>query len=277
MRILRFALPVLMLAGLVTAVPSFATSTPTPSYYLALGDSLSQGYQPGLGNTTQGYVDDLYDTLKVNQPDLQLDKLGCSGETTGTMINGGVCTYPEGSQLKAAVAFLASHKGEVKYLTLDIGANDVDNCAVGGSINTSCVAAGLQTIGKNLVTILGAITSADGRTPLSVGMTYYDPFLASYLTGTSGKEVATLSVGLAAALNTELSVEFSLYGLHTADVSGAFQTGTFAPQVNTPPYGKLPTNVHNICTFTYMCSLSNIHANPAGYALIASVFSRYIK
>jgi hypothetical protein len=31
-----------------------ATSIPAVSYYLALGDSLAQGYQPGLGTTDQG-------------------------------------------------------------------------------------------------------------------------------------------------------------------------------------------------------------------------------
>ena len=43
------------------------------------------------------------------------------------MRQGGVCSYPgAGSQLAAAVAFLRTHRGSVKYLTIDIGANDID-------------------------------------------------------------------------------------------------------------------------------------------------------
>ena len=276
MRFLRLTVPVLaialVVAGLVIAVPS---SGDTPDYYVALGDSLSQGYQPGLGDTNQGYVDDLYATLRAQDPNLALVKLGCSGETTTTMINGGICSYSAGSQLNAAVAFLQANSAKVKYLTLDIGANDVDGCASGGSIDPVCVASGLQTIGKNLVTILGALDSADGRKPLAVGMTYYDPFLAEWRTGLTGQVVATASVPLANSLDTELAAEFTLYGLRTADVGSAFKTDAFVPQVSTS-YGTLPTNVAYICNYTYMCSPSNIHANPPGYQLIANVFAKSI-
>ena len=33
-------------------------------FYLALGDSLSVGFQPGSGETTQGYVNDVYRTIR---------------------------------------------------------------------------------------------------------------------------------------------------------------------------------------------------------------------
>lgn len=276
MRILRYVAPVVALvaaAGFAVTVPSQAAG---PHYYVALGDSLSQGYQPGPGNTNQGYVDDLFHVLHNRDSSLQLVKLGCSGETTGSMINGGVCTYPEGSQLKAAVAFLSAHQADVKYLTLDIGANDVDGCASGGSIDAACVTKGLVTIGQNLATILPAITAADARKPFSVGMTYYDPFLAQWLASTTGKAVATASVPLAYTLNGELGGAFVGSGFRVADVSGAFQTGNFAGHQLVLPYGFLPTNVANICKWTYMCSKNNIHANPTGYAVIASIFARVI-
>ena len=73
------------------------------TYYLALGDSLSQGVQPDATGTSvrtgQGYPDQLYAMLRPSQPSLQLVKLGCQNETTATMIHGGICRYPEGSQL----------------------------------------------------------------------------------------------------------------------------------------------------------------------------------
>ena len=69
-----------------------ATAAPA-SYYLALGDSLSQGVQPDAAGTSvetaHGYPDQLYAVLHRSQPALRLVKLGCPGETTGTMIHGG--------------------------------------------------------------------------------------------------------------------------------------------------------------------------------------------
>src|SRR5690242_9444649 len=156
---LRRILCCLLVPALFTAVlaaPGAAVAS-TTTFYLSLGDSLARGYMPGPGDTDQGYADDLFAQLRVTHPTLQLVKLGCSGETTGTMINGGRCTdrYPVGSsQLDAAVAFLKAHQGAVKYLTLDIGANDVDNCAPNGSIDLPCVANGVATIAQNQQTIL---------------------------------------------------------------------------------------------------------------------------
>jgi len=77
------------------------------SYYLALGDSLAQGVQPDPAGasvaTRHGYPDQLAAALRQRDPGLRLVKLGCSGETTGTMISGTHCAYPAGSQLAAAV------------------------------------------------------------------------------------------------------------------------------------------------------------------------------
>src|SRR2546430_1542605 len=104
----------LVLAGALPATTAGGTS----SYYLALGDSLAQGVQPNTRGasvvTNQGYVDDLYGLYRAEVAGLQLAKLGCPGETTTTMIHGGVC-YPAGtSQLDRAVAFLGSpHVGFV--------------------------------------------------------------------------------------------------------------------------------------------------------------------
>jgi hypothetical protein len=62
----------------------------SPSYYLSLGDSLSRGVQPDPAGaslpTQQGYPDQLYAALHLGHPGLRLVKLGCSGETTHTMI-----------------------------------------------------------------------------------------------------------------------------------------------------------------------------------------------
>jgi lysophospholipase L1-like esterase len=269
--LLSLALTLVTVAGIA---PNVAVAD-TTHYYVALGDSLSRGYMPGVGDTDQGYADDLYATLHAADPTLQLVKLGCSGETTGTMINGGKCTdrYPVGtSQLAVAEQFLRDHAGEVTYLTLDIGANDVDNCAGNGTIDPACVTQGLLTITQNLNVILTGLQAAAGRVPVKVGMNYYDPFLQQWLTGTQGKAVALASLTLLETLN---ALEGTLYGLHgfkIADVATAFHSLDFLSQRTVAPYGKLPTDVAYICQFTYMCSQQNIHATAEGYQLIADAF-----
>jgi lysophospholipase L1-like esterase len=251
---------------------------PVPHYYVALGDSLSRGYMPGPGDTDQGYADDLFATLQARDPSLQLVKLGCSGETTATMINGGKCTdrYPVGtSQLDVAAQFLRDHRGAVTYLTLDIGANDITGCAAGGTINPTCVVTSTLTIEQNLNTILSNLTAASGRLPRSIGMNYYDPFLQQWLTGPQGQIIATATVAALDGLNTAESALYVLYGWRVADVFTAFHTLDFINRRFVPGYGLLPQNVAYICNYTYMCSLQNIHANVAGYQLIADAFLKH--
>jgi lysophospholipase L1-like esterase len=275
-RISRLVLCCLLAVGAMSVLTSTSQADPAPTYYVALGDSLSQGYQPAHagqpanGDTNQGYVDDVYSYLHAKDANLQLVKLGCSGETTTSMINGGVCAAdPAGnSQLTQAVAFLTAHKSQVKYLTIDIGANDVDGCTPGGSIDTACLVKGTATIAKNLNTILCALKAADGGLPRSVGMTYYDPFLEFWLTGPQGIAVATASVGLLVGIDTAESTLYSAYGFHVADVYNAFQTSNFSIK----RIGGNPVNVQTICDLTYMCSQQNIHANPTGYQVIATAF-----
>jgi lysophospholipase L1-like esterase len=267
---------------LAVAVPPTPVDAATPTaahYYVALGDSLSRGYQPGAGDTDQGYADDAYATLHAKDPSLQLVKLGCSGETTQTMIDGGVCTnrYPAGSgQLAAAEQFLRAHAGSVSYVTLDIGANDVDGCAAGGSIDVGCALKGVAAIQQNLKTILAGLTAADARAPRSVGMTYYDPFLAAWLTGTQGKVVAIASVALLEVLNTVEVALFGRYGFHVADVATAFHSADFLTSRSVPGYGRLPNSVAYICQYTYMCSQQNIHPTVAGYRILAAAFAKQL-
>ena len=103
--VVRLSLPL----GLLAAVPMLAQGAP-PQYYIALGDSLAAGFQPG-GDTNQGYAYDIYNTLHVTHPSLQLINLGCDGETTTSMIMGGcpgcrVTAYTTGSQLGDAEMYL---------------------------------------------------------------------------------------------------------------------------------------------------------------------------
>ena len=141
---MRIRLTWLVLAVvLVNAPRAWAHEGP---YYLALGDSLAVGIQPDANGfykpTAQGYADDLHALYRARLPGLQLVKLGCSGETTSSMISGleSPCSYPAGSQLRQAIAFLQSHPHRVVLITLDIGGDNLLGCLrLDRPIDPACV------------------------------------------------------------------------------------------------------------------------------------------
>lgn len=250
-------------------------------YYLALGDSLARGAQPNTSGTTvptnKGYANDLRAIEKKKFNDLTLQQLGCLGETTTTMMKGGICTYTAGSQLKQAVQFLQMHKGHVAFVTIDIGANDVDNCIVNGVVDLQCVAAGEASIQKNVPKIAAQLRKAAGNDVPIIGMTYYDPFLAAWLQGTGGQTLAGESQALAKAVNRIISAGYRSAKFRVANVAQTFLTAkpfTVVTQLNGE---TVPVGVANICQLTWMCAPSpqgpNIHANVAGYSAIAQTFA----
>jgi lysophospholipase L1-like esterase len=251
-----------------------------PTYYLALGDSLAVGIQwsaSGDVPTNEGYVDDLYAQFSQRIPGLALaPKLGCSGETTSSMIHGGICSnYPVGSsQLDAAIAFLQTHK--VAFVTLDIGANDIDHCFSSTAIDTSCVEAGLNSVASNLPWILRELRSAAGpQTPI-VAMNYYDPFLAAWALGGNGPSLALESLEAATEFNLLLEAIYGVFGVPVADVARAFRIYNFTPV----PEEDLPVNVFLTLSWTWMTAPPpfgpDVHPNTAGYAAIAGAFATKI-
>jgi lysophospholipase L1-like esterase len=251
-------------------------------YYLALGDSLSVGIQPDAAGTDvptdQGYPDQLATMLQRRGQGLRLVKLGCSGETTVTLINGGICTYPGGSQLAAATRFLRRHRGQVGLVTIDIGANDLNPCiALGQAAEIqSCLTALIPQVVANLTTTMSALRQAGGSRVEIIGMRYYDPELADWLTGPAGQSLAQASVGLLDTYNGYLAGVYQQYGADVADVFTAFGTPDFTDQVTLPGLGTLPRNVATICQLTWECvpppQGPNEHANAAGYHVIAGAF-----
>ena len=285
----RIALAVAVAVGAaVTACSGPATSVRSPveavpaTYYLALGDSLSQGVQPDAAGisvkTGQGYADQLYEMLRRSQPALQLVKLGCPSETTATMIHGGICHYPGGSQLAAAVAFLSAHRGHVALVTIDIGANDPEDCGTSASLHavTDCLGTDLPDVTGNLGTILSRLRAAAGPGVRMVGMSYYLPALAEWRNGLTGQAVAWVSERLAAGYNDLLNRAYANSGVRVANVFGAFETSDFGNRMTVPGVGSVPRNVARICQWTWECTSSprgpNQHANQAGYGVIARAF-----
>jgi hypothetical protein len=88
------------LCAVVAAIPATQASTASAAskatYYLSLGDSLAQGYQPIGGPPSsaappgydQGYADQLFKLERDEYTQLQLVKFGCGGESTVSMLYG---------------------------------------------------------------------------------------------------------------------------------------------------------------------------------------------
>ncbi|HCU93928.1 MAG TPA: SGNH/GDSL hydrolase family protein [Actinobacteria bacterium] len=250
------------------------------TYYLSLGDSLSQGVQPDAAGvsvrTRDGYADQLYAALRPRHPGLRLVKLGCPDETTATMIHGGICSYPGGSQLAAAVSFLQAHRRKVSLITLDIGANDPDSCITMPSVTklATCVGKSMPRTAANLATIVTSLRQADPGAPI-IAMNYYLPALAEWRHGLVGQAFARLSELAAVGYNTLLTNAYKASGIRVADVFSAFHTTDFG-EVTVPGFGRLPRNVAAICQWTWECAAPprgpNQHANQAGYQVIARSF-----
>ena len=165
------------------------------------------------------------------------------------MINGGICSYPHGSQLDEAVAYLESHRQFVAFITIDIGANDFPCQAA------ECVPAGVNAIQTNLPMILAALREAAGPNIPIIGMTIYNPFLANWLLGPEGQAVAQFSAThLMGPVNAVLTGIFQAGGADVADIEAAFSSNDFATQVELPGFGTVPLNVARICMWTWVCT-----------------------
>jgi lysophospholipase L1-like esterase len=260
----------------VLAAPAWAASGGA-QYYVSLGTSLAVGVQPDARGrnqpTDEGYADQLYRLLRLTRPRLQLVKLGCPGETSTTLIAGGLCPYagPAASQLEAATAFLEAHRGAVTLLTLDIGANDVLPCADvrTGRINQPCVEGALTRLARHLPYILATLREAAGPSVPIVALNYYNPFVTVWLQGPAGQAAARASAAAADRFNALLEGVYAAYRVPVGDVARAFHADDF----RLVPALDVPVNVVLVCQLTWMCAPPpqgpNIHANTSGYFVIA--------
>lgn len=230
-------------------------------YYLALGNSISFGYQPDL-DFGDGFVDDAFAELRqANVTDLA--NYACAGETSTTMITGGCSGHLihhdayTGAQLDATVAFLGRHKGTVNPITLDIGSNDVLPDWDSGS----CTAApngmtDLARLDANLTqTILPRLIAAVGtqyRTGDLVMLNYYNPFARE----------CPESADFVKMLNSHLAADAAQFGVPVADVYAAF--------------GGDAHMADHLCAYTWMCNAQfhDIHPTTQGYQVIAGAVER---
>lgn len=278
----RVFAPILALAFLLAtaglaAAGSGSSADKAKLYYVSVGDSLASSVQPNgdpndLYRTQSGYAEQLLAIARNRYAKLSLIKLGCPGETTSTMIDGGICSYPHGSQLDEAIAFLHAHRELVAFVTIDIGANDF------ACQDPQCIPAGVTSIQANLPAILADLREAAGPNVPIVGMTLYNPLLAAWLLGPDGQAYAESSqTQFVAPVNAVVAGLFAAGGARVADVEGAFSSNDFTTLVELPGFGTVPINVARICAWTWACTPPplgpNNHANDAGYGVIASTFA----
>lgn len=287
--------------GLSASAPAASASSRSPSVsaplYLALGDSLATGYQPGdlvpgtvsgppglagapFGGFAGGYANDL-----ASARGLSLVDLGCPGETTVSFDTtaSSLCGpayqayFHAASQEAAALAFLARYPNQVALVTIDLGADNLLGCASLSGVNLPCVASGVRQLQAQLpaeLTVLrGALKRYDPHARL-VAMNYYDPFLAAELAGRYS--LAVESLGIVTGINEELSTIYGSAHIPVADVAGAFRTYQVLPFV--PLAGTwAPYDVGVVCNYTYMCGSSpDVHPNDTGYSAIAGAFTRVL-
>lgn len=240
----------------------------SPHYYMALGDSISFGYQPNF-DFSSGFADDIFNDLHSGPQGAQvtnIENLACAGETTETMIQGGcVARFAHkgsyfGAQLTAALNFLKSsrNQGRVSPVTLEIGVNDVGNdIDVATCSETSSAAADLARMDNNLTQIIlpelqQALTTSTGARAGDLTMlNYYNPYA----------RVCPNSVALIHTLNSHLLADAMQFKIPVVDVYNAF--------------GGDSGMAGNICTLTWYCSAEHdIHPTTKGYRYIADAVER---
>lgn len=264
------------------ALPQTAGAKRPPTYYVSLGDSYSVGYQPGKG-ATPGYA-----SYVARHTGLRLANFGCAGATTTSLLatigcpvvlphTAGGRSYPTTTQIAAATAFLAAHKGHIGLVTVSIGGNDIVPCAK-ASNPISCVATAVSTIKTNVTSIASQLRAAAGPKVPIIGSTYPDVILGTYVypsnpASPAAVNLANLSVvAFKALVNPALSQSYATSSGAFVDVTKA--TGAYTSlkrTVHTKAYGTIPVPVASVCKLTWFCARGDIHPMNRGYTLIGKL------
>jgi len=281
-RLLAATLVAILAATLTLAAPvapaqataQAITPTDKPGYFLVLGDGVAADYQPPFGeNRTGGYPGMVLAKIKAVQPNVTMVNLSCVGETTSTFISGGKCSYAAGSQLKAARAFLRDHAGQVRFISLNVGGEDVHKCInlTQRTSDTLCAAGAALTIGANLPIIVGALR-ANALFSRIVVNTLYDPYVAATIGGgDAGRQQADQSLLLLKTINAGIKTTAALNFAATADIFNALDPDNFT--IIDTILGPVAQNAWNVCSDTYGCQVryNDISTNRDGNLLLSGV------
>jgi lysophospholipase L1-like esterase len=250
-----------------------AKFSPPKTYYLALGDSITYGYQafkaqanqpPSAYNT--GFVDAFGIRLRQIRPNITVINYGCPGESTDSFVNG-PCPWTatghqlhsvfSGTQLQAAIEFLRAHRGQVSPITLTLAGNDLpillNPCTAGGQIDLICVQASapvfIADFAERISGILQQLRSSAPEAEIIVAGTW-----DSYIT------LLAFADPLYQAVNKAMAE------------AAAENRARFAnPFLMFNPQGDPAAEVQNICRLSLLCTENDSHPSDAGYQALADV------
>ena len=274
-KISRTLLVAVVITGAVSTAAAQTTRFSAPKdYVLALGDSLTFGFQrvkfnanPDPTNFNTGFVDDFAQRLLATAPgrDSRVVNFGCPGETSSSFLTG-PCAYHsifglplhdnfESSQIDAAEAFLAAHRGQVGPILISIGANDVlDAVTACGGVNPQCIGALLPgilaTLSANYSEILGRLRAAAPDTEIVI-LELYNPF-AVFDAQTNAQ-----TNGLTIAINQVIE---GLAAVNRARVANPF-----------PAFDLAPPQPATLCGLIFFCANGDIHPRDAGYQVMGDL------
>ena len=262
---------IVLVAALVAA--SAASGAQPTRYYLALGDSIAYGIQPGKvdrglppAKFNTGYVDVVAAGLRKQKPKLVVVNYGCPGESTVTFVRGGCPWLTEHrklhdpfrrSQLAAALAFLKAHRGQVGPITLTLAGNDIipafDDCPRASFV--ACVKTRAPKViacsTARLASIVRQLRAAAPGVPIVVtGMWNFDPDHLDFTTPLYGR----LSAATKAA------------------VAGRATFVDLVPVFNAP--GSPDAQRARLCSYTLICTDDDPHPTDIGYRAIAAAILR---
>jgi hypothetical protein len=200
-----------------------------------------------------------------------LNSIGCSVREA----NNGV-SYQGQTQLAAAVSFATAHPGQVKLISISIGANDDAPCLNLAS-PVSCVDGTLSTMESTLRSIARHLRTAVGTSVAIFGLTDVDSDVVDWLNGSQGKSNAEQWLTeFKNVVNPTLASSYANSKVALVNLTADF--GSFVPwtkQVRYAPNGRIHLAVARTCQLTWICSSHNQdqHLDFAGNSLMAREIS----
>lgn len=239
-----------LLCALFAALIGAPAATAAPARYsLAIGDSVPYGVvngAPGSGARFTSFVDLLEQRLQPVRPGHTAVNYSCPGATTASLIGpaasacqGNLQYDPHtGSQLDAALAFLAAHPGDVSPIVVTAGGNDL--------VNGDDLDAMQGRLGQIVTAVRTAAPAAD-----VVVTGYGDP-------QSLGQPGQAARYAAHAAFNQRLRSAATGAGADFVDPHPVF---------NAPPDDQDTA----ICTYLLACQAADPHPSAAGHTVYANL------
>jgi lysophospholipase L1-like esterase len=266
------------LIACLAGVLSIAAASPALSqvvhgpkqYYLALGDSITYGYQaykhaaglPPSAYDTE-YVDVFAAYLREIRSGITVVNYGCPGESTRSFLKG-PCLWTEfgeqlhdsftGRQLDAALSFLREHPGEVSPITVTLWGNNVREFSAECEGDATCIDSGafkfIDDLSKDLAKILRALRKEAPDADIIV-------------TGSWNSFIDALEFA---------DPLFQLLNASMAAAAGAEQARFADPFPLFNPQGDLQREMANLCALLLLCGAqSDSHPSDLGYQVLGEL------